>query len=63
MNKAVITMKKRHVRLCSRFTRNDETVTAAPALAASKRRCEIDPDLVIFLVMLSSLDFILLNSL
>jgi hypothetical protein len=45
MNNAVITMKKRHVRLCSRLTRNDETAIAAPALAAaSKRRWEIDPD-------------------
>jgi len=35
--------------------RNGETARAAPALAVvSKRRREIDPDLVIFLVMASS---------
>src|ERR1700679_3876507 len=43
---------------CSRWMRNGEAASAAPALTVvSSRRREIDPDLVVFLVMMSSPEY------
>src|ERR1700688_4503092 len=46
---------------CSRLMRNGEAASAAPALTVvSRRRRVIDPDLVVFLVMVPPLDFMFL---